>query len=168
MVLICHIELKVRRALLPFRFFRVFVIFLNSIIFLKKFPKTTHTINQSIVRKTHENNCFSDSLIWQGELNTNLSDFSALIEERLGRIPQVFGKKSEKIQRIAWCTGAAQGFISDAIELCVDLYLSGEVSEQMKEEAPNISAILGTAVGARILAHAGSLKRLATDRKSVV
>jgi len=72
----------------------------------------------------------SDSLIWQGELNTNLSDFSALIEERLGRTPQVFGKKSEKIQRIAWCTGAAQGFISDAIELSVDLYLSGEVSEQ--------------------------------------
>ena len=72
----------------------------------------------------------SDSLIWQGELNTNLSDFSALIEERLHRIPQVFGKKSEKIQRIAWCTGAAQGFISDAIELSVDLYLSGEVSEQ--------------------------------------
>ena len=35
------------------------------------------------------------------------------------------------------------------------------VDEQMKEEAPNISAILGTAVGARILAHAGSLKRLA-------
>jgi len=72
----------------------------------------------------------SDSLIWQGELNTNLSDFSVLIEERLGRTPQVFGKKSEKIQRIAWCTGAAQGFISDAIELSVDLYLSGEVSEQ--------------------------------------
>jgi len=71
----------------------------------------------------------SDSLIWQGELNTNLSDFSALIEKRLGRIPQVFGKKSEKIQRIAWCTGA-QGFISDAIELNVELYLSGEVSEQ--------------------------------------
>jgi len=36
------------------------------------------------------------------------------------------------------------------------------VDEQMKEEAPNISAILGTAVGDRVLAHAGSLKRLAT------
>ena len=75
-------------------------------------------------------NPVSNSLVWQGELNTNLSDFSALIEERLGRMPQVFGKKAEKIQRIAWCTGAAQGYISDAIELSVDLYLSGEVSEQ--------------------------------------
>ncbi len=72
----------------------------------------------------------SGSLIWQGELNTNLSDFLALIEEKVHRKPQVFGRKFEKIQRIAWCTGAAQGFINDAIELSVDLYLSGEVSEQ--------------------------------------
>ncbi len=36
------------------------------------------------------------------------------------------------------------------------------VNEQMKEEAPNISAILGTAVGARILSRAGSLKKLAS------
>ncbi len=42
------------------------------------------------------------------------------------------------------------------------------VDEQMKEEAPNISAILGTAVGARILAHAGSLKRLAMMPASTI
>ena len=38
----------------------------------------------------------------------------------------------------------------------------------MLEEAPNISAILGTTVGARILAHAGSLKRLATMPSSTI
>jgi len=42
------------------------------------------------------------------------------------------------------------------------------VDEQMKEEAPNISAILGTVVGARILARAGSLKRLATMPASTI
>jgi len=42
------------------------------------------------------------------------------------------------------------------------------VDEQMKEEAPNISAILGTTVGARVLAHAGSLKRLATMPASTI
>jgi len=42
------------------------------------------------------------------------------------------------------------------------------VDEQMNEQAPNISAILGTAVGARILAHAGSLKRLATMPASTI
>ena len=42
------------------------------------------------------------------------------------------------------------------------------IDEQMKEQAPNISAILGTAVGARILAHAGSLRRLATMPASTI
>jgi len=42
------------------------------------------------------------------------------------------------------------------------------VDEQMKEEAPNISAILGTTVGARILAHAGSLNRLARMPASTI
>ena len=46
--------------------------------------------------------------------------------------------------------------------------IEAHVDEQMKEEAPNISAILGTAVGARVLAHAGSLKRLATMPASTI
>ena len=69
-------------------------------------------------------------LLWQGELNTNLNDFSKLIEEKLDRAPQIFGKQSGDIKKIAWCTGGAQGFIEDAINLNVDLYLSGEVSEK--------------------------------------
>ena len=69
-------------------------------------------------------------LLWQGELNTNISDFSKLIEEKLDRAPHVFGKQSGKIKKISWCTGAAQGFIEDAINLNVDLYVSGEVSEK--------------------------------------
>jgi putative NIF3 family GTP cyclohydrolase 1 type 2 len=71
-----------------------------------------------------------DSLLWQGELSTNLGDFSKLIEEKLDRAPQIFGKQSGEIKKIAWCTGGAQGFIEDAINLNVDLYLSGEVSEK--------------------------------------
>jgi len=47
-------------------------------------------------------------------------------------------------------------------------YIEDDVEEQMKEQAPNISAILGTAVGARILARAGSLKRLATMPASTI
>jgi len=46
--------------------------------------------------------------------------------------------------------------------------LEEHVDEQMKEEAPNISAILGTAVGARILARAGSLKRLGVMPASTI
>ncbi len=46
--------------------------------------------------------------------------------------------------------------------------IEGHIDKQMQEVAPNISAILGTTVGARILAHAGSLKRLATMPASTI
>ncbi|MBL4762877.1 MAG: Nif3-like dinuclear metal center hexameric protein [Gammaproteobacteria bacterium] len=36
---------------------------------------------------------------------------------------------AKEIKSIAWCTGAAQGYIEDAIALGVDAYISGEVSE---------------------------------------
>ena len=71
-----------------------------------------------------------DSLLWQGELKSNLSDFLKLIEEKLDRAPLIFGRQEGSIKKIAWCTGGAQGFIDDAISLNVDLYLSGEVSEK--------------------------------------
>ncbi len=46
--------------------------------------------------------------------------------------------------------------------------LEKHIESQMESIAPNISVILGTAVGARILAKAGSLKRLATMPASTV
>ena len=42
------------------------------------------------------------------------------------------------------------------------------IDEQMKAIAPNVAAILGTAVGARILAKAGSIKKLATLPASTI
>tara|TARA_B110000967_G_scaffold32777_1_gene31405 strand:+ start:1439 stop:2179 length:741 start_codon:yes stop_codon:yes gene_type:complete len=75
-------------------------------------------------------NPVEDSLLWQGELNINLSKFSKLIEEKLDRVPQIFGRQNGEIKKIAWCTGGAQGYIDDALQLNIDLYLSGEVSEK--------------------------------------
>ena len=46
--------------------------------------------------------------------------------------------------------------------------LEEHVETQMNLIAPNTSAILGTAVGARILARAGSLKKLATMPASTI
>src|SRR5450830_1265647 len=37
---------------------------------------------------------------------------------------------SEMIRRVGWCTGGGQGYIDQAIAAGVDLYLSGEASEQ--------------------------------------
>jgi dinuclear metal center YbgI/SA1388 family protein len=57
------------------------------------------------------------------------TDFAALLEKQLGQPPLHIPASSEFIQNIAWCTGAAQGYIDQALNLGVDAYLTGEVSE---------------------------------------
>jgi len=52
------------------------------------------------------------------------------IEKCLGRKPLVIGDDRQMIHRIAWCTGASQGYMEDVIALGVDIFISGEVSEQ--------------------------------------
>ena len=59
-----------------------------------------------------------------------LKSFAELIEEKLNRIPLVIGDLSRPIKRIALCTGAAQGYIEQAVAANVDVYISGEISEQ--------------------------------------
>jgi putative NIF3 family GTP cyclohydrolase 1 type 2 len=61
---------------------------------------------------------------------TTLGAWAQLIEKKLGRAPQVIGDAAKPLQRIAWCTGAAQGLFEQAVALGVDAYLSGEISEQ--------------------------------------
>ena len=52
------------------------------------------------------------------------------IARKLQRTPQVIGELSQPIKRIALCTGAAQGYIEQAVEAGADVYISGEISEQ--------------------------------------
>lgn len=85
-----------------------------------------------------------NSLVWQGELaTTNMTDFAQIIQQKLGRSPLILGAKKDPINTIAWCTGGAQNYINEAINLGVDVYLSGEVSEQIPYTATenNISYI---------------------------
>lgn len=72
-------------------------------------------------------------LLWQGELSDPVSPevLARLIGERLDR-PALHvgpGDGTGQVQRLAWCTGAAQGFIDKAVEAGVDAYISGEISE---------------------------------------
>ncbi|MGD8546763.1 MAG: Nif3-like dinuclear metal center hexameric protein [Thiohalophilus sp.] len=57
-------------------------------------------------------------------------ELAALIGQRLARPPLHIGQPGEAVRTLAWCTGAAQGFIEEAAQLGVDAYLTGEVSEQ--------------------------------------
>lgn len=54
---------------------------------------------------------------------------STLVNKKLNRQPLCIPGKSKNIESIAWCTGAAQKFIQVAVNLEVDAYLTGEVSE---------------------------------------
>ena len=70
-------------------------------------------------------------LLWTGTLAEPMApeQFSAYLGERLHRAPLHVGTGSSEIRSLAWCTGAAQGFIDQAIALGVDAYISGEISE---------------------------------------
>ena len=77
---------------------------------------------------------------WAGEKNMlaltelnppqTLKEFAKLIEAQLKRTPQVIGDLNKPINRIALCTGAAQGYIEQALAANVNVYISGEISEQ--------------------------------------
>ena len=55
--------------------------------------------------------------------------FAKHIADKLGRDPLHVDSMSQEISTVAWCTGAAQGYIEQAVELGVDAYITGEVSE---------------------------------------
>lgn len=64
-----------------------------------------------------------------------LQAFALQIESALQRAPLFIGNPQKMVQKVAWCTGAAQGYIDTAIELGVDVYISGEISEQTTHQA---------------------------------
>ena len=59
-----------------------------------------------------------------------LGQFAELIADTLQRSPQVIGDGAREIRRVAWCSGAAQGYFEQAVALGVDAFLTGEISEQ--------------------------------------
>lgn len=59
-----------------------------------------------------------------------LSEFGAAVATVLGREPLIIGDPVRKLERIAWCSGAAQSYFNQAAELGVDAFLTGEISEQ--------------------------------------
>ena len=69
---------------------------------------------------------------WLGRLETpsTLSAVAGKVAGELQRVPLTIGDQERVISRVAWCSGAAQGLFEEAIALGVDLYLSGEISEQ--------------------------------------
>jgi putative NIF3 family GTP cyclohydrolase 1 type 2 len=59
-----------------------------------------------------------------------MAELLAKIEQTLGRRPLHIGDGERQLQRVAWCTGAAQGYIDQAIDAGAELFITGEASEQ--------------------------------------
>jgi dinuclear metal center YbgI/SA1388 family protein len=51
------------------------------------------------------------------------------IEASLGRAVTLVAATSGPMQRVAWCTGGAQGYFEDAIAAGADVFVTGEISE---------------------------------------
>jgi dinuclear metal center YbgI/SA1388 family protein len=67
-----------------------------------------------------------------GEAPAALATLSGLCDEVtrvLGRTPVVAQGDGRRLQRIAWCSGGAQGHFEQAVAAGADAYLTGEISE---------------------------------------
>ncbi|MCC5810255.1 MAG: Nif3-like dinuclear metal center hexameric protein [Ectothiorhodospiraceae bacterium] len=58
-----------------------------------------------------------------------LQAFADRVAAALDRAPVTVSGGEHPVRTVAWCTGAAQGFIDRAADCGVDAYLSGEISE---------------------------------------
>ncbi len=59
-----------------------------------------------------------------------LEALSGVVFQALNRKPQVMGDMAAEVRTVAWCTGAAQQYIEQVIDKEVDVFISGEISEQ--------------------------------------
>lgn len=71
-------------------------------------------------------------LIWYGSLPApcTAAELASRIDTALDRTPLYIEGSEGPIHRVAWCTGAAQGYIEEAAALGVQAFISGEISEQ--------------------------------------
>ena len=71
------------------------------------------------------------NLVLEGSLAQaqTLAEVSRQLEAKLATTTLSISAGDHPIERIAWCTGAAQGFIEAAAECGVDAFVSGEISE---------------------------------------
>jgi dinuclear metal center YbgI/SA1388 family protein len=76
--------------------------------------------------------CGEQDLVFHGrpDAGLTLAGLASRIAERLARTPLVIGDGAKRVTRVAWCTGAAQGFLEEAVRIGVDAYITGEASEQ--------------------------------------
>ena len=79
-----------------------------------------------------------NGIVMWGELAAEIdaNSFHQNLASVLQREPvHVSANSSRTIKKIAWCTGGGQGYIDACVELGVDAFVSGEISEQTTHSA---------------------------------
>ncbi len=73
-----------------------------------------------------------DELLWLGELRqvSSIDQLTDDLGEAIDSNPFLIYGGDHDVQRLAWCTGAAQSAIEKAAEHGADVFVSGEISEQ--------------------------------------
>ncbi|MCB1775753.1 MAG: Nif3-like dinuclear metal center hexameric protein [Gammaproteobacteria bacterium] len=81
-------------------------------------------------------------LVWGCELPRPMTadELAGRVESVLGRTPLLLGER-QSVRRVAWCTGAAQGYLAQAAAAGYDAFISGEVSEQTLHEAAELGLL---------------------------
>lgn len=80
------------------------------------------------------------NVLWTGNLKKSVApqEFCDYLSSKLLQAPQAIVVHDKPIERIAWCSGAAQDFIEQAKRLGVDAYISGEISERTYYQATEL------------------------------
>lgn len=65
----------------------------------------------------------------------SLQQFGEQIANRLDRPPLLVGESPQTISKVAWCSGGAQGYFTEASTLGVDAFITGEISEAVVHTA---------------------------------
>ena len=72
-------------------------------------------------------------------------ELASLLAQRLEREPLLVGDLERPIRTVAWCTGGAQDFLQEAIDLGADAFISGEISERTTHLAREAGVIYAAA-----------------------
>jgi dinuclear metal center YbgI/SA1388 family protein len=74
--------------------------------------------------------CGEQNMVWLGTSDAKTLDaLSVQIKIQLAREITVIGEEYRAINKVAWCTGGAQGYFEAAISTGADVYITGEISE---------------------------------------
>jgi dinuclear metal center YbgI/SA1388 family protein len=91
------------------------------------------------------------------------SQLARQLQKTLNHVPLLVGDLDRSINRIAWCTGAAQDSLEEAIAAGCDVFVSGEISERTTHIAREAGVIYAAAghhaterFGVQALAQAAS------------